>query len=225
MLLYSAQTRLTAAMCVCFSLMTLHYFYFQRPSPVSFSIITESVNATSTTNLTTNPTNLTSNLPTNLTTAAPSLLSPSPSSSSRWPIVWIPEKHWQVWRLNIADFEPQEIERMRTWRHQNPFHRYEVFSHESTETFVRGAFADIWPEVVNTFFAVRDSIIRADFLRYLVLWREGGVYSDIDTKALKPIVTWIPEPYKNRVNAVSLCSHLLFLISLDWGQVDVHGRA
>jgi mannosyltransferase OCH1-like enzyme len=40
-------------------------------------------------------------------------------------------------------------------------------------------------------------------LRYLILYANGGVYSDIDTKALKPISTWIPEQLKNKVNAVS----------------------
>lgn len=31
---------------------------------------------------------------------------------------------------------------------------------------------------------------KADMLRYLVLLAEGGVYSDADTRALKPLTRW-----------------------------------
>lgn len=51
------------------------------------------------------------------------------------------------------------------------------------------------------YFLIKDDpILRADFLRYLVLLVEGGVYTDMDTRPMQPIDVWIPEEFTNRVN-------------------------
>lgn len=47
-----------------------------------------------------------------------------------------------------------------------------------------------------------DPILRADFLRYLILLAEGGVYSDIDTWPIQSIERWIPPEYINLANVV-----------------------
>lgn len=44
--------------------------------------------------------------------------------------------------------------------------------------------------------------MRSDFLRYLVLYAEGGVYTDTDTVALKPIDQWVPHHLRDRVRLV-----------------------
>jgi hypothetical protein len=43
--------------------------------------------------------------------------------------------------------------------------------------------------------SITAKIIKADLLRYLVMYAEGGVYTDIDVEALKPIDTFIPDRY------------------------------
>lgn len=35
-------------------------------------------------------------------------------------------------------------------------------------------------------------VLKADFFRYLILFARGGIYADIDTKALKPAIEWLP---------------------------------
>jgi alpha 1,6-mannosyltransferase len=45
-------------------------------------------------------------------------------------------------------------------------------------------------------------VLRADFLRYLLLAIEGGVYSDIDTELLKPVHDWVPDEFKTRTKLV-----------------------
>jgi hypothetical protein len=45
-------------------------------------------------------------------------------------------------------------------------------------------------------------VMRADFLRYLLLALDGGVYSDTDTELLRPIRDWVPDEYKNRTRLV-----------------------
>lgn len=46
------------------------------------------------------------------------------------------------------------------------------------------------------------NILKADFFRYLILLARGGVYSDIDTAALKPATEWLPRSFK--ANSVGL---------------------
>jgi mannosyltransferase OCH1-like enzyme len=42
------------------------------------------------------------------------------------------------------------------------------------------------------------NIVKADLLRYLVMYVEGGVYTDIDVEALKPVDRFIPDRYNER---------------------------
>lgn len=44
--------------------------------------------------------------------------------------------------------------------------------------------------------------MRSDILRYLYLYLEGGVYSDIDTVALKPINDWVPPEFRDRARLI-----------------------
>lgn len=44
--------------------------------------------------------------------------------------------------------------------------------------------------------------MKADYLRYLILLKEGGVWADIDVKARKPVKDWIPEEYRDKVNII-----------------------
>ncbi|KAJ9111370.1 hypothetical protein QFC19_001138 [Naganishia cerealis] len=57
--------------------------------------------------------------------------------------------------------------------------------------------ADIWisrllrnSEVAWAWQSLRRGVLKADFFRYLVVLMQGGVYSDVDTKPLKPINSW-----------------------------------
>ena len=45
-------------------------------------------------------------------------------------------------------------------------------------------------------------IVWAELLCYLTLYRDGGIYSDIDMREIRPIETWIPDNYKGWVNVV-----------------------
>lgn len=48
----------------------------------------------------------------------------------------------------------------------------------------------------------RDPILKADFLRYLLLLREGGVWADVDVYPHQPVSKWIPEQYRGSANLV-----------------------
>jgi hypothetical protein len=48
------------------------------------------------------------------------------------------------------------------------------------------------PDIVYFYKSLTAKIIKADLLRYLILYNEGGVYADIDVEALRPVDEWIP---------------------------------
>ncbi|EPE06763.1 initiation-specific alpha- -mannosyltransferase [Ophiostoma piceae UAMH 11346] len=45
-------------------------------------------------------------------------------------------------------------------------------------------------------------VLRADFMRYLVLALEGGVYSDIDTHLIRSIHNWVPAEHRDSVKLI-----------------------
>ena len=98
--------------------------------------------------------------------------------------------------------------RARTWQERNPRYRYELLTDQGAESFVHQHFDDD-PLIRDVFLNLTDNILRADFLRYLVLFAEGltsslksqekrlkkslgGVYADLDVECREPIDTWTP---------------------------------
>jgi alpha 1,6-mannosyltransferase len=49
----------------------------------------------------------------------------------------------------------------------------------------------------SVFTSIHDPILKADFLRYLILLKEGGVWADIDVYPHQPVSKWIPEKYRD----------------------------
>jgi hypothetical protein len=80
----------------------------------------------------------------------------------------------------------------------NPTYRYEVLTDDNAMNFVEENFGPSGldrPDIVSTFRSLTATIIKADLLRYMVMYVEGGVYADIDVQALQPIEQFLPERY------------------------------
>jgi len=92
-------------------------------------------------------------------------------------------KIFQTWR----EFKLDDLQ--RTWINMNPDWRYELFTNGQARSFVEEVYADV-PEVLYVYDAFPLEILRADFFRILVLFAEGGIYSDIDTECLRAISNW-----------------------------------
>lgn len=56
--------------------------------------------------------------------------------------------------------------------------------------------------MIETYRSLANVGMKSDLLRYLLLDVEGGVYSDTDTVALKPIDDWVPLNLKNKVRLI-----------------------
>lgn len=113
----------------------------------------------------------------------------------------IPKKVWQTWHTSAILLGDEERERARTWQEKNPDYRHELLTDNGAESYVRYHFAND-PLIRDTFTNLTDKFLRADFMRYIVLAAEGGVYADLDVICQEPIDTWVPLPFKGKAGVV-----------------------
>lgn len=109
-----------------------------------------------------------------------------------------PKKIWQTWKVDPLEFDERDSSRARTWPVKNPGHRYEVLTDGNDLDYVETHFGPDGLnrlDVVYMYRTLTARIIKADLLRYLIMYVEGGVYADIDVEAVKPIEEWIPSNF------------------------------
>lgn len=98
---------------------------------------------------------------------------------------------WQTWKTTPADdkFEFRDQEGSWSWHHPGFVH--EVITDQVAVHILRLFYAPI-PEILEAYDALPEPVLKADFFRYLILLARGGIYSDIDTYALKSALDWVP---------------------------------
>lgn len=117
-------------------------------------------------------------------------------ATPRLPGSTFPQKIWQTWKIDPLLFGITETVRATSWLQKNPHMRYEVVTDASEMTYVEEHYGRRGldrPDIVDFYRRVKLPIIKADLLRYLILYAEGGVYTDIDVEALKPFHRFFPE--------------------------------
>jgi mannosyltransferase OCH1-like enzyme len=114
------------------------------------------------------------------------------------PTAVIPRKIWQTWKTGPLAFEQQHQDTAKTWPAKNPTYRYEVLTDDNALEYVKwhyGVYGFNRPDIIKLYQDINITIIKADLLRYLIMYAEGGVYADIDVEALRPVARFIPERY------------------------------
>ena len=118
-----------------------------------------------------------------------------------------PHNIWQTWKVPLDDpkFPQEYAENQETWNTMNPSYRHYLLSDAQSEMIVKQLYQNV-PDVVEAWNVMPKSILKADFFRYLILYARGGVYSDIDTRALKPVAMWFSsrEYIYDKVNTAGL---------------------
>ncbi|KAJ4289450.1 hypothetical protein N0V88_006930 [Collariella sp. IMI 366227] len=112
-----------------------------------------------------------------------------------------PMKIWQTWKVNPLRFEERDINTARSWLSKNPDYRYEVLTDDNDMRYVEwhfGVHGFNRPDIVNFYRDIKAAIVKADLLRYLVMYAEGGLYADIDVEALRPLSKFIPDRYDEK---------------------------
>ena len=122
------------------------------------------------------------------------LMSPKPP-----PLDDIPNKLWQVF-FNDIPIDPY-TDSIQTWITKNQDYQYTLVSAAGANALALKHYANR-REILYSFLSLRVPVLRSDLLRYMVLESEGGVYSDLDTSALKPAKEWIPSKLRSKVHAI-----------------------
>ncbi|TLS20898.1 uncharacterized protein PpBr36_10775 [Pyricularia pennisetigena] len=117
----------------------------------------------------------------------------------------IPANIWQimlpkVWGEKFL-VKPDKLKHTATWLAMNPDYAYTLVGPDGAKDFVNRHFGHN-ETIVSTFNALPNVGMKSDLLRYLILYIEGGVYTDTDTVALKPIDDWIPKPFRKETRLV-----------------------
>lgn len=111
----------------------------------------------------------------------------------------IPPRIWQIFfgYTPLDDFAPA----LQTWISKNQDYSYTLMSNQGAEDFARKHYADR-PEILEPFLQLKFHVLRSDLLRYMILESEGGVYSDLDTVAIKSVRDWIPQEMRSKIHAI-----------------------
>ncbi|KAK3352578.1 hypothetical protein B0T25DRAFT_542301 [Lasiosphaeria hispida] len=125
------------------------------------------------------------------------LLSPAPVAP---PGPLIPRKIW--YKVGPKGLSAK----MKNWTasclEANPHYEYEFMDDIMGDAYVVTHFAHR-PDIVENYLYLAVPILKADILRYLLLWIEGGIWSDLDVSCEGvPIDDWIPPQYKAEAGLV-----------------------
>lgn len=103
---------------------------------------------------------------------------------------------WQTWKYSPSDgrFDEQLRPMEASWTEKHPGFVHEVITDDAAGYLIEYLYASL-PEVVEAYQAMPIPVLKADFFRYLILLARGGIYSDIDTRALKSTSSWLPPGY------------------------------
>jgi len=99
---------------------------------------------------------------------------------------------WQTWRYTPANGEFTFRDQEATWTEQHPGFIHEVVTDQVAVHLLRLLYASV-PEVLEAYESLPLPVLKADFFRYLILLARGGIYSDIDTYAIRSATEWIPD--------------------------------
>ncbi|KAL5600993.1 hypothetical protein BROUX41_005824 [Berkeleyomyces rouxiae] len=99
---------------------------------------------------------------------------------------------WQTWKYTPADGRFNFREQEASWSIQHPGFIHEVITDAVAYPLIRLLYAST-PEIIEAYQSLPMPVLKADFFRYLILFARGGIYSDIDTHALKSASEWVPK--------------------------------
>ncbi|KAF3174309.1 membrane-bound alpha-1,6- mannosyltransferase Initiation-specific [Orbilia oligospora] len=134
----------------------------------------------------------------------PSIISPSTKKSRRQLLslakelskTQFPKKIWQTWKTIMLP-DAETFERRQTWHALNPDHEYELLTDKTALQYVIQNFNSTDPYIVHLYKNFPQRILAADLLRYLIAYKSGGLYSDIDTECKRPIENWVCQAIGN----------------------------
>lgn len=132
------------------------------------------------------------------------------SSSHRWetpppgsPPPHIPPKIWQI-SLPFLTPNVMTTESITSFITHSPSHSYTALDADGANALLGRVAAEhpVYTNIRALYDAIPRIVMRADFLRYLALAMEGGVYSDADTVMVRGLAHWVPEEFRDRTRLI-----------------------
>lgn len=107
----------------------------------------------------------------------------------------IPKTIWQTYKDDFKKIPIQAQRCAATWKKQNRGYKYVYMNDQEAADIILKDYGQEWHDL---FVNVPIGVIRGDIFRYLMIYKYGGVYSDIDTTCQVPISEWIDGPIENK---------------------------
>ena len=98
----------------------------------------------------------------------------------------IPKNIFQTWYTKNLSPEVQRV--VDKMKDMNPDYKYTLFLDEDMDAFVKKYYPG---EIYSCYCRINMIVAKADFWRYLVLYKYGGVYIDIDSSVDVPLDSFI----------------------------------
>ena len=105
----------------------------------------------------------------------------------------IPKIIWQTYKDPFENLQPYMIEAVNTWKNLNPEYEYRYMDDIQAAQFILKEYGQEWHDL---FVGLPVGVMRGDLWRYMIIYKYGGIYTDLDTECLSPINTWLNEEYE-----------------------------
>ena len=76
-----------------------------------------------------------------------------------------------------------------TWKQNNPFWEYRFWDFKAIDEFLLNSF----PDFIENYHSFPHNVQRWDAIRYLILYKIGGLYVDLDYECLEPLETLLED--------------------------------
>ncbi|ODV83756.1 glycosyltransferase family 32 protein [[Candida] arabinofermentans NRRL YB-2248] len=108
------------------------------------------------------------------------------------PLEEIENNIWQLWTVKSDDKSfPEDCKiHIERWRSINDNYNHNLISIQEAEEMVVDYLRPNVPEVVDALRSLPNERLKFEFLKYLIIYISGGLYSDIDTINIKPLKYW-----------------------------------
>jgi len=110
----------------------------------------------------------------------------------------IPKLIHQTWKT--TDIPEEWVPYVEKVKALNPDWEYKFWTDQDNEDFIKNEFPDLY----SIYMGLSKDIMRAHVIRYLIMYKMGGVYLDLDYEVLEPF------DFKEYPIVVPLCRSLFF---------------
>ena len=100
----------------------------------------------------------------------------------------IPKIIWQTYKDPIEKLPDYALAAIESWKFHNPEYEHRYMDDQQAAEFIKNEYDE---EIYDLFMSVPVGVMRGDMWRYLVIYKYGGVYADLDTNCQRPVASWI----------------------------------